>query len=445
MDRDLHKVLVFGLLIINYIILGAFWWTYSGELISSENISGTLLAFGRLAGLLGATQILLQLVLIGRVKWVESAFGLDKLSRLHRWNGYLILGLITLHPILIIQSYAMVNFTSFFDQWAEFLKGMAVLFRAFAGYVILLGTIALSITIVRRRLKYETWYYVHLLNYIAIALVFGHQLRFGTDAQGQWFRIYWYLIYTFAFGNLIWFRILKPLVKFSKHDFHVSRVEPEDPHGIATSVYVTGDKIRDFKIKPGQFAIFRFFQKGFWWQAHPFSFSMIPKEGELRITAKKLGDYTSTLPQLTPGVEVLVDGPHGLFTKDVITKEKILFIAGGIGITPIRALLEQLGPEQKDMILLYSNKSRAEHIFAEELAELSRKHDFKIVNIYADEKIAGAEFGRLDQDMLARLVPDLKDRDVFLCGPPMMMSALRAVLLRLGLPRKQLHWERFAL
>lgn len=445
MNRDLQKVLVYGLLIINYLILGGFWWTYSGELISTANISGLLLAFGRLAGLLGATQILLQLVLIGRVRWVESAFGLDKLSRIHKWNGYLILGLITLHPILIIQSYAMVNFVNFFTQFSEFLKGMATLFRAFAGYVILLGTIVLSITIVRRRLKYETWYYVHLFNYIAIALVFGHQLRFGTDAQGQWFRLYWYLAYTFAFGNLIWYRFIRPLVKFWKHDFRISRVEPEDPHGIATSIYITGDKIRDFKIVPGQFAIFRFFQKGFWWQAHPFSFSMVPKEGELRLSAKRLGDYTTTLPNLVPGTEVLIDGPHGLFTKEVITKDKLLFIAGGIGITPIRAMLEDLGDSNKDMILLYSNKSPAEHIFANELEELSKQHDFKIINIYADEKIAGEEVGRLDQAMLARLVPDLKERDVFLCGPPPMMNALKVALSNLGLPKKQFHWERFAL
>ena len=445
MNRSLQKILVYSLLTVNFVVLFGFWWTYSGELITGDNLSGSLLAVGRLAGLLGATLILLQLILIGRVKWVETAFGLDKLSRVHKWNGYLILGLITLHPILITQSYAIINSTTYLGQYMDFIKSMSTLFRAFAGYIILLGTIGLSITIIRKKLKYETWYYVHLFNYIAIALIFGHQLRFGTDAKGQWFRLYWYLAYGFAFGNLIWFRFLRPLVKFSKHDFHVSRIEPEDQNGVATSIYITGDKIRDFKIKAGQFMIFRFFQKGFWTQTHPFSLSMLPKNGELRITAKKLGDFTKLLPHLQPGIEVLIDGPHGIFTEDVITKDKLLFIAGGIGITPIRTLLESLGPKDKNMILLYSNKSRAEHIFAEELAELARAHQFKIVNIYADEKISGAEFGHLNQEMLARLVPDLKERDVFLCGPPPMMNALKVSLDNLGLPKNQLHWERFAL
>jgi predicted ferric reductase len=445
MNRKLQKTLVFGLLIANYILLCSFWWTNSGDLFASESLGGPLLALGRLAGLLGAMQILLQLILIGRVKWVETAFGLDRLSRIHRWNGYFILGLIVVHPFLLTQAYAIINSSSYVGQFVDFLENWEDLLRAFAGFLILLATIGLSITIVRRKLKYETWYYVHIFNYLAIALIFGHQLRFGTDAQGEWFRFYWYAAYAFAFGNLIWFRFLRPLVQFSKHDFHVSRVVPEDPHGVATSVYITGDKIRNFKIKAGQFMIFRFFQKGFWWQAHPFSLSMVPKEGELRLTAKKLGDFTNQLPLLQPGVEVLIDGPHGLFTEDVITKDKLLFIAGGIGITPIRALLESLAEKKLDMTLLYSNKNRSEHVFAEELGELSREHGFKIINIYADEKIAGAEFGRLDQAMLARLVPDLVERDVFLCGPPPMMDALKIALSNLHLPKKQLHWERFAL
>ena len=445
MDRYLHKTLIFGLLIANYIVLFSFWWVNSGELFAAESLGGPLLALGRLAGLLAATQILTQLILIGRVKWVETAFGLDKLSRLHRWNGYLILGLIVIHPFLLTQAYAIINSTTYPGQFVDFLKNWEDLLRALAGFLILLGTIGLSITIIRRKLKYETWYFVHIFNYLAIALIFGHQLRFGTDAQGEWFRLYWYTAYAFAFGNLIWFRFLRPLIKFSKHDFHVSRVVPEDPNGIATSIYITGDKIRNFRIKAGQFMIFRFFQKGFWWQAHPFSLSMMPKNGELRLTAKKLGDFTNQLPLLQPGVEVLIDGPHGLFTEDVINKDKILFIAGGIGITPIRALLESLGDKKLDMTLLYSTKSPSEQVFAEELTELSREHGFKIVNIYADEKIAGAEFGRLDQVMLARLVPDLSERDVFLCGPPPMMDALKIALNNLHLPKKQLHWERFAL
>ncbi|HMR55177.1 MAG TPA: ferric reductase-like transmembrane domain-containing protein, partial [Candidatus Doudnabacteria bacterium] len=362
MNHKLQRTLIYFLLVTNFIVLVYFWWSGNAELFASESLSGPLLALGRLAGLIAATLILIQLILIGRVKWVESTFGLDKLSRLHRLNGYVILGLIVAHPILLTQAYSIINSTSYLGQYIDFLQTWDKLLRAFVGYLILLGTIVLSITIIRKKLKYETWYYVHIFNYLAIALVFGHQLRFGPAAENELFMMYWYAAYTFAFGNLIWYRFLKPLIKFSKHDFHVTRVEPEGPNGIATSIYITGDKLRDYKIKAGQFMIFRFFQKGFWTQAHPFSVSMLPESGEFRITAKKLGDFTNQLEHITPGIEVLIDGPHGVFTEEKITQDKILFIAGGVGITPIRALLESLGPKGKDLILLYSNKSRAEHI-----------------------------------------------------------------------------------
>lgn len=445
MYKSWQKVLIFFLFILNFSVLIWFWWGDNHNLFESLSLSGPLLALGRLTGLLAAMLILMQLILIGRVKWIEKIFGLDKLSRIHKWNGYLILSLIIAHPILITQSYSIINQTSYAGQYMDFLRNWDSLLRAFLGYILLLGTIGLSITIVRRKLKYETWYFVHLLNYIAIALIFGHQLRFGPSAENNTFLIYWYAAYLFTFGNLIWFRFLRPLWFFKKHDFHISRVVPEDPNGIATSIYITGDKIRNYKFKAGQFAIFRFLQCGYWTQAHPFSFSQLTENGELRITAKKLGDFTSLMPHLREGIEVIIDGPHGIFTPEVISKNKILCIAGGIGITPIRTLLEELGPQNKDIILLYSNKSPSEHIFAKELRDLAIKFNFKIKNIYSGEKIADAEFGFLDQEMLQRLVPDLKERDVFLCGPPPMMNALKTALTNLDLPKQQLHWERFAL
>ena len=123
----------------------------------------------------------------------------------------------------------------------------------------------------------------------------------------------------------------------------------------------------------------------------------------------------------------------------------MLFIAGGIGITPIYSLLESLGANYPDKILLYSNKNPSETVLAKEVSSLASKNKFKLVNIYADKKVSGAEFGRLDKETLAKLVPDITDRDIFLCGPPPMMIALRKAMIELGVPKKHIHFERFAL
>lgn len=434
----LYLVLV---LILTYVVSS--WWRDSNYAFSSGQLNDAVLGINRLVALLAAILLPLQLILIGRVKWVETVFGLDKLSRLHRVNGLVILGLIVAHPFLTVTSYSIVNQTSFVAQYIGFItSGYGDILFASLGFIILLGTIVWSLSIVRRKLKYEWWYYVHVFNYLAIALIFLHIHEMTENSEYLTWSAFWFAIYGLTALNVLWFRFARPSLRFWQHQFTISRVEDL---GIATSIYITGRNLEKFNIDAGQFMIFRFLQTGFWTQAHPFSLSIAPNGKELRITAKKLGDYTNELPKLQVGTQVLIDGPHGVYTEKLITKEKLLFIAGGIGITPIRSILESLGNQHPDKVLLYSNKTRAESALAGELQTLAKQNTFKIINIYADEVVAGAEFGRIDKAALTRLVPDIADRDIFLCGPPPMMTAIRAAMVELGVPKSQIHFERFAL
>ena len=438
----MKRVFLYIFLIVILTIILSSWWNFSGSLVSSGNTASIMTGIARLVGLLAAVMMLLQLILIGRVKWVEAVFGLDKLSRLHRTNGYIILGLILLHPFLMTFGYSLTDGTSYFSQLLTFLKFWEHVLLAFIGWAILLVTVGISISIVRRKLKYELWYYIHVFNYAAIILIFWHTRETTPDAQSITWLIFWYGLYIFAFGNLIWFRFTRPSIKLMQHKFTVSRVEDLGP---ATSIYITGRNMNRFKITAGQFFIFRFLQKGFWTQAHPFSMSMAPNGKEVRLTAKKLGDFTNELPKIQIGTQVVIDGPHGVFTEKLITKDKLLFIAGGIGITPIRSMLEGLGNRYPDKLLLYSNKSPAERILGNEIDALAMANKFKVVDIYNEAQIPNAEFGRLDKTMLSRLVPDISSRDIFLCGPPPMMIALRNAMIELGVPKSQIHFERFAL
>lgn len=411
---------------------------FTGGLISDEAV----IAYTRLFGLLAAFLLPLQLILIGRVKWVESVFGLDKLSRLHRINGLVILGLIIAHPFLELYMNAKFNETGFVAQYLLFLGGGGDILFATLGFLILLGTIIWSLTIIRKKLKYEWWYWVHVFNYLAIALIFLHIHEMTENSQYWIWPVFWFGLYTFTAFNVLWFRFTRPVIKFHKHKFVISKV---DDLGQATSIYISGQKMDKFKITAGQFMIFRFLQPGFWTQAHPFSMSMAPNGREIRLTAKKLGDFTNELPKLKVGTKVLIDGPHGVFTEKLITHDKLLFIAGGIGITPIRSMLEALGSRYQDKVLLYSNKTVAETVLGEEITSLSEQNNFSVINIYSNETVSGSENGFLDKAMLARLVPDLSDRDIFLCGPPPMMIALRKAMIELGVPKSQIHFERFAL
>ncbi len=437
----MKKVLSYLLFTANLAVLIYFWWQSSGLMITSGDGVSIGIAIARLAGLLATQLALTQLILIGRIKWVESVFGLDKLSRVHKWNGYTILALIILHIFILTQTYATLGEISFFSQLFAYIQVDDDFLKALLAFCVLLGTVFLSITIVRRNLKYEWWYWVHLLNYTVYILFVSHQIKFGSSLQNKTFYYYWLGTYVFAAGHIAWFRFGKPLYNFWRQDFTITKVEDLGP---ATSIYISGKNLTEFKRRSGQFMIFRFFQRGFWYEAHPFSLSWGANNDQLRLTAKKLGDFTSKLPLLQAGTKVLIDGPHGVFTSQKITQKKVLLIAGGIGITPLRSLTEELAGTT-ELTLIYSARTKADAVLLDELKTIQSSRSFKLVEIYADERIAGAEYGRLDQAALARLIPDLKDRDVFLCGPPPMMSALKQALRNLGLPKKQLHWERFAL
>lgn len=441
----MKKLLIYLFFSLSYGITLGFWWQFSGQSFADGDTATRLLILGRLAGLLATITALNQLMLIGRIKWIESVYGLDKLSRVHRWNGSAALLLIVIHVLLVTKSYSLLNRIDYFSQSWSFLADYEDLAYAFIAVVILSITVGLSVTIVRRNLKYEWWYYVHIFNYATFALFALHQFEYGMGSKNEWFRIFWLALYGFVGLHILYFRFLRPLLNYWRFGFTVKRVVSEN--GIATSIYITGRNIERFKRRSGQFMIFRFLQKGFWWQKHPFSLSWSAAHPEIRLTAKKLGDFTTLLPDIKPGTKVLIDGPHGVFTADKIKRNKVLFIAGGIGITPLRSLAEELAGKV-DLTLVYSAKSPAEAVLLDELKNIGRSavgQPFRLIEIYSEQSVAGLESGRLNQDKLVQLVPDLTSRDVFLCGPPAMMDSLKTALTNLGLPKQQLHWEKFAL
>ncbi|QQS22759.1 ferric reductase-like transmembrane domain-containing protein [bacterium] len=442
----MKRLAIYSFFLTNFAITLGFWWYFNGESFVAGGIPVKLLMIGKLSGLIATIFALNQLLLIGRIKWIESVFGLDKLSRVHKWTGYITLLLIVSHVSLVTRAYSLINDIGYFSQYFSFLTEYDDVIYAFIALVILFTTVGLSITIIRRNLKYEWWYYVHIFNYAAFFLFALHQFEYGLASSSEWFRAYWLALYSFVALHILYFRFFKPLYNFQRFGFTIDKVESEN--GVATSVYITGNNIEKFTRRSGQFMIFRFLQKGFYWQKHPFSLSWGAHNKEIRLTAKKLGDFTELMPNLKPGTKVLVDGPHGVFTSDKIRQNKVLLIAGGIGITPLRSLSEELAGNI-DLTLIYSAKTRNEAVLLEELKNIqnfsSSQHPFKLIEIYSDEKVTGAEHGMLNKGKLVQLVPDLTERDVFLCGPPAMMKALKSAMAELGLPKKQLHWERFAL
>lgn len=403
------------------------------------------MAFGRLAGIAGALGVMGQLLLISRAKWLEPLFGLDRLTRFHHFAGLLIPLALLVHPPLVVWSHALQTGNSFIAQYLTVLGWEDVLPAALGEALILLA-VFLSLPFTRRLLSYETWHRVHLGAYAGLALAIGHQLELGGDiaAELRYFAWTWYALLGFTGASILWYRLLRPLWAYRKHGFTVDRIVMETPD--IMSIHIKGKALADFKVEPGQFALLRFWAPGFKLEAHPFSFSRAPDGKGLRFSVKKLGDFTARLhAELKPGTPIIIDGPHGVFTAARMRTGKALLVAGGIGITPLRALAERLAADRKDCVLVFSNRGRKDIPFGAELAELEKTGAFRTVHVLSEDKEWPGEKGRVDSERLKLLVPDLAERDAFLCGPPPMMAALNAGLRSLGLPKKQIHYEVFSL
>jgi predicted ferric reductase len=428
---------------VNLGIIMYFWAQTSGQQLLAGGEANILIPLGRLSGLLATLLILGQMTMISRVRLLEQAIGFDRVTRWHRLNGESLSYFIIAHPIFLTIGYAAQSNNGLVHQFLVLLALRHVTWALIAWILFLVLIVMAAVRSVRRKLSYEQWYFTHLLMYVAILLVFWHQVENGADFGSPVFRTYWEALYILAFGLIGYFRFSKPLWISYKFRFRVAKVERVTPS--AVSVFITGRNLQDFHYNPGQFVMLYFLQKGFWSQKHPFSISVEPGHDYLRLTIKGVGDFTRKLDQLKPGTPILLEGPYGIFTPALSHNPKILMIAGGSGITPLRAMLPEMVAEKRDVVMLYANQNRAESLLYGELEQIAGRGKIRVVNILSDAPRATGEKGYIDAEKIKRLVPDLAERDVYLCGPPVMMDKLRPALQNLGIPQERVYSERFAL
>jgi predicted ferric reductase len=430
-----------GLLLVANVVLVIGLWLRSGGLPGSGSAGDVLTSAGRITGLIGTLLVLVELLLLARLPVLERSVGFDRLTVWHRHNGRAALGLLLAHAVLITVGYALRGKISVPAEIKQLLLSTPGILTATAGTLLLVAVVATSVVIARRHLRYETWYFVHLYSYLGIALAFSHQLAVGTSFIGDTAaQAYWWTIYGATLGALLMFRIVVPFVRNLRHGLRVESVVQEGP-GVV-SLTVTGRRLDRLGARAGQFFLWRFLTKDAWWQSHPFSLSAVPDGRRLRITVKALGDFTERIGAIRPGTRVVAEGPFGHFTADEQRRRGVALIAGGVGITPIRGLLEELAPGS-DITLLYRVVDAQDAVLLDELHDIAAARRAKVHVIAGDHRHPAARH-LLSATHLRRLMPDIAGRDVFLCGPPAMADATEASLRAAGVPRTSIHTERFA-
>jgi ferredoxin-NADP reductase len=275
---------------------------------------------------------------------------------------------------------------------------------------------------------------------LAVALAFSHQFATGAEFISSLpARIAWGGLYVIVGGAIAWYRFITPLRQAARHRLRVMAVYPEAP-GVV-SIVITGRHLGELQAEPGQFMRWRFLARGLWWISTPYSLSAAPRPDRLRITVKALGDHSYALAGLRPGIRVLAEGPYGALTGAVRRQRLVLLIAGGIGITPLRALFETLPARPGDLTLIYRASDDSDLIFRRELEHLARQRGARLWLLTGSRIDLGGD--PLTPAALAAHVPGLTRHDVYLCGPDGMTAGVARSLRAAGVPRRQIHHESF--
>ena len=442
--RDASAALLWAVLLYVTVL-----WVLGGGASDLGSVAGVLTSSGRLTGLLASALLLVQVFLMARVPWFEQAWGQDGLARLHRTVGFTSFNLLWAHILLITLGYAAASPQGLWGTVVDLVVDYPGMLLAVAGTVALCLVVATSVRRARARLRYESWHLIHLYGYLGAGLVLPHQLWTGQEFLTSAFATaFWWGLYAAAAGAVLAFRVALPLWRSLRAPLVVGSVRPEGP--AATTVTVTGPGVGRLRVLPGQFLVWRFRDGPGWTRGHPYSLSAAPTGDTLRITVKVLGDASRGIAHVRPGTRVAIEGPYGRLHDGVRTRRKVLLLAGGIGVTPLRGLLEALPQDAGDVTLVYRASHEGDLILKDEIEALADARGAQV--FYAVGPRVGdrhswlpqAAAGLSDEDALRQLVPDVADRDVYVCGADGWMDAAERALLAVGVPGDAIHLERFS-
>jgi predicted ferric reductase len=403
-------------------------WVYSPEAFA--------LNLSRVTALVGTAIALTSIALASRAPWVERAMGQDRMIFWHRKIGPYSLFLIAAHVVLL--SFARTENTSF-NTWESFWD-ITVTTRwmvpAALGFVLMVGIGITSYHRIRKLFKYETWWVIHLYSYIGIALAFMHQIESGVMFRDDpLLKQWWIFYYASVFLLLLRYRVWKPIALSFSNRPRISKVVRENSDTVSLHLNTRNRKLK--KVKGGQYFNIRILEDTKWWEAHPYSLSAPPKNGELVFTIKELGDHSSWLTTMPAGTPVQIEGPYGIFTTERLRGNKVLFIAGGIGITPIKAMVEDL-PAGVTGTVLWRVSKETDLILLEELKTLCAERGIELVTV-----VGSRTENPLWLEKTVTALADYKEYEVFICASKGLIHTSKDSLLHLGLNKKNIYTEEF--
>ena len=429
-DTDIAAVLAaYGLCVVGM------WSVHGGVTKLTSGWSQAWTSITSLSGLLTSAIALLALVLVGRPLSLERRFGLDRMFVWHRILGDSMGLLLGIHVAAGTVAWAAES--GWINAIIDLTGQMPYMALAFVG-ALLIGVVTISsLKSIRQKLSYETWYFIHMLAYLGMAISFGHEIYLGSDLAGDNVaRYFWVGLHVAVLSLMVvsrWGRTIKAVVR----PLRVTSIETVGYKTVA--IEVSGKSLQHREGDAGQFCFVRPIKRGLWWQSHPFSMSAAPTRDRIRFTIKDRGDASHSITQLVKGSRVIVEGPFGVVTPDVLEGSKALFVVGGVGVAPVLAMVQRLIPDHEP-IVLYRAHSEKDLVHFEELKTAVERLGGKILTLTGPTaKLAVKD--PFSAKVLTAAIPDVAQRAVVLCGPDRLLHAARSGLKAAGVPVSRIHSE----
>ncbi len=394
-------------------------------------------------GLVAASLLVCAYALPSRLRSLSIHLGIETLLRSHRAIALTAAVLVLLHVALVVvadpSGPAVLDLRSAPPRvWAGSTATLA-----------LLGLVVLAVSRRRRRPRYEGWRLVHIA--LATVVVLGTALHVWwlhhlvTDAvMALWFATLALLLLAVLAYRWAW----RPLRAF-RQAYTIESVERSSPTAVSVVLHARGHQGVPFEA--GQFAWLKFGGSPFVFEEHPFTIASTATEPwRKEFTIKALGDFTELMSAMRPGRRVYLDGPHGRFTfAHAAGGDGFVFLAGGVGITPMLSMLRTLAAnhDPRPALLVVGGRTVDELLHRSELGELAARTHLRVVEVLGTPPDGWTgEVGFVSAELLERLLPDARERrrrHWFVCGPPPMITGVLRALDELAVPRSSVHTELF--
>ena len=401
-----------------------------------NSVYNIIISVSRISALLGSYLALVGLVLVARMPWIEKSVGHDRLVIWHRKLGPYSMYLVTFHVLLVILGYAGNDRVPMAVELWRMIFRYPWMLPAFVGFIFFAAAGITSYKKVRKNMSYETWWTIHLYTYLAIALAFMHQVLTGPMFIGHPLnKLYWELLYIYSALVLVMYRFLIPNVRSLRHGVRVEQIVHEGP-GVY-SIIMKGRSLNKLDAHGGQFFGWRFLTKGQWWISHPYSLSAAPTDKYLRVTVKDLGDQSGVIKDIKPGTRVFFEGPYGTFVASRAAKGHVVLVGGGVGITPLRALLEEFDVSKEIDVIFRASKAE-DLVLRHELDELAKIRGARVHYL-----VGSRNEHPMSAKYISALIPAFRDADVYVCGPTPLVEAVKEAAKTVGIPKNRFHDEAF--